>query len=582
MIYRDVAQSKHYSLAVALCLLALPVARALDAPSYCFILVVMASSLYGGRGPAVVATLLGSLAFELLFLPPSLHHVPTRASFFRFGVFLGAMILTMEMIERRKRSEYAHLQLDEDFRTLAETSPDSIVSVDQAGIVQFANPAIARMFGFTIQEVQGKPLSLLLPTLTSGQLRAGEFAAYKKNGEAFDVEATCGSFGSKTTVFLRDISDRKRMQRRLQESEENLRLTLETIPGLVYTRSPDGAIEYANRRLSEYLGTVLEEGPTAALSESIHPDERNTILRRLKQNFDAGLPYTMEYRSLRHDGVYRWLQTSLQPLRNRDGEVVRWYALLTDVDDLRTMEESLRRTQEKLARATQIATVSEFAASVVHEISQPISAMVANGQACLRWLTATPQNSSDARSAVERIVRDGKDAAEIIKGLRSLFRRSPPEKTVLNLQAIVTEVASLMRGRMESDGVALETHIAKNLPSVLGDKIQLQQVLMNLVTNGIESMRNVDGGPKRLTVRARQDGDSLLIQIEDSGAGIVDLRSIFDSFFTTKEKGMGMGLSICRSIVEAHSGRIWAESSPAGGAIFSFTVPVGEGGDCAA
>jgi PAS domain S-box-containing protein len=582
MIHRDVAQLKHYSLAVALCLLALPVARALDAPSSCFILVVMASSLYGGRGPALVATLLGSLAFELFFLPPSLNQVPTRASFFRFGVFLGAMLLTLEMIERRKRSEYARLQLDEDFRSLAETSPDSIVSVDQAGMVQFANPAVARMFGFTIQEVHGKPLSLLLPDLTPGQLRAGEFAAYRKNGEAFDVEATCGSFGSKTTIFLRDISDRKRMQRKLQESEESLRLTLETIPGLVYTRSPDGDIEYANRRLSEYLGSVLEEGSTVALSESIHPDERNTILRRLKQNFDAGLPYTMEYRSMRHDGVYRWLQTSVQPLRNRDGEVVRWYALLTDVDDLRTMEESLRRTQEKLARAAQIATVSEFAASVVHEISQPISAMVANGQACVRWLNAVPLNAADSLSAVERIVRDGKDAAEIIKGLRSLFRRSPPEKTLLDLRMIVTEVASLVRGTMESEIIALETHIPKTLPPVLGDKIQLQQVLMNLVTNGIDSMRNVDDRPKRLIIRARLEGDSVLTQIEDSGTGIADPNSIFDSFFTTKEKGMGMGLSICRSIVEAHSGRLWAESNPAGGAIFSFTVPVGEGADCVA
>jgi PAS domain S-box-containing protein len=582
MIHRDVAQLKHYSLAVALSLLALPIALALDAPSSCFILVVMASSLYGGRGPALGATLMGSLAFELFFLPPGQHYLPTRASFFRFGVFLGAMLLTMEMIERKRRSDRARLQLDEDFRSLAETSPDSIISVDQADVVQFANPSITRMFGFPIQEVQGKPVSLILPDLTPGQLRAGEYSVHRKNGEAFDVEATCGSFGSKTTIFLRDISDRKRMQRKLQESEESLRLTLETIPGLVYTRSPDGAIEYANRRLSEYLGSTLDDGSTAALSESIHPDEKDRVLRQLKQNFETGLPYTMEYRSRRHDGAYRWLQTSLQPLRSRDGAVTRWYALLTDVDDLRGMEESLRRTQEKLARAAQIATVSEFAASIVHEISQPISAMVANGQACLRWLNATPLNSADAHSAVERIVRDGKDAAEVIKGLRSLFRRSPPEKIALDLRTIVTEVASLVRGRMESDGIALETHIPKNLPPVLGDKIQLQQVLMNLVTNGIDSMGNVDNRPKRLIVRARHDDDSVLTQIEDSGTGIADLNSIFDSFFTTKEKGMGMGLSICRSIVEAHSGRLWAESNPAGGAIFSFTVPVGEGGDGAA
>jgi C4-dicarboxylate-specific signal transduction histidine kinase len=356
MIHRDVAQLKRYCLAVALCLLALPVARAVEAPSSCFILVVMASSLYGGRGPALVAVLLGSLAFDLFFLPPSLHHLPTRASFFRFGVFIGAMLLTMEMIERKKRSERARLQL----------------------------------------------------------------------------------------------------------------------------------------------------------------------------------------------------------------------------------EESLLRTQSKLAKAAQIAAVSELAASIGHEISQPVSAIVANGQACLRWLDATPPNRSDARTAVERIVRDGKDAAEIVKSLRSLFRRSPPEKTVLDLRTLVIEVASLVRGRMDSDGITLETHFPKDVPPVLADKIQLQQVLMNLLTNGIDSMQNIDDRAKRLIVRARRDGDSVLTQVEDSGTGVADMSAVFDSFVTTKEKGMGMGLSICRSIVEAHSGRLWAEANPTGGAIFLFTVPLAEGGDSAA
>jgi C4-dicarboxylate-specific signal transduction histidine kinase len=287
----------------------------------------------------------------------------------------------------------------------------------------------------------------------------------------------------------------------------------------------------------------------------------------------------MEYRSRRYDGVYRWLHTSVQPLKNRDGEVIRWYALLTDVEDLRTMEESLRRTQAKLAQAAQIATVSELAASIVHEISQPISAMVANGQACLRWLDAAPPNPSGARTAAERIVRDGKDAGGIIKGLRSLFRQSAPEKTPLKLGPIVNEVRSLVRGRAERDGVTLEIHIPADLPYVHGDKLQLQQVLMNLVTNGIDAMEHVVGKPKRLVVRARSDGASVLTEVEDSGTGVADFKAIFDSFFTTKEAGLGMGLSICRSIVEAHSGRIWGEPSSTGGSVLSFTVPSVGGGE---
>jgi PAS domain S-box-containing protein len=576
MTRREFAQPKHYLIAVALCLLALPIARALDAPSSCFILVVMASSLYGGRGPALVATVLSSLAFQLFFLPPAFDHLPTRASFFRFGIFLGAMLLTMEIIETKRRTERDRLQLDEDFRSLAETSPDCILSADQDGVIQFANRAVTRLFGFSVQDVQGKPVSLLLPDLASGQPPSGEFRGSRKNAESFDVEATCGGFGSKTTIFLRDISDRKRTQRKLEESEESLRLTLETIPALVYTRSPDGSIEYANRRLSEYLGGTLDGASIGALSASIYPEEQEAVI---KQNFDTGLPFTMEYRSRRYDGVYRWLHTSVQPLKNRDGEVIRWYALLTDVEDLRTMEESLRRTQAKLAQAAQIATVSELAASIVHEISQPISAMVANGQACLRWLDAAPPNPSGARTAAERIVRDGKDAGGIIKGLRSLFRQSAPEKTPLKLGPIVNEVRSLVRGRAERDGVTLEIHIPADLPYVHGDKLQLQQVLMNLVTNGIDAMEHVVGKPKRLVVRARSDGASVLTEVEDSGTGVADFKAIFDSFFTTKEAGLGMGLSICRSIVEAHSGRIWGEPSSTGGSVLSFTVPSVGGGE---
>jgi PAS domain S-box-containing protein len=582
MTPRDVTQAKGYLLAVALCLLSLPIAQGLDAPSSCFILVVMASSLYGGRGPALLATLLASVAFELFFMPPSLHHVPTRSWLLRFVVFAGAMLLTQEIIERRKRSERARLELDEDFRSLAETSPDCIVSVDEGGLIQFANLALTKMFGFSIPDVKGKNVSLLLPSLPSGQSPIGEFAVTRKTGEIFYVEATCGGFGTKTTIFLRDISDRKMTQKKLEESEENLRLTLETIPGLVYTRLPDGTIEYANGRLSDFLGRTVESDPTEALSQSIHPDDKETVVIQIAQKFAGGLPYTMEYRSRRHDGVYRWLQADVQPLTAHNGEVIRWYALLTDVEELRTTEESLRRTQAKLAQAAQVAAVSELSASIVHEISQPLSAMVANGQACLRWLDATPPNASEVRAAVDRIVHDGKDAGEIIKGLRSLFRRSAPQKSALHLGHIVNEVASLVRGRSERNGIGLEINIPRTLPPILGDKIQLQQVLMNLVTNAVDSMQTSVRGLRQIAIRARQEGQSVLTEVEDSGAGITDFDSIFDSFFTTKEKGLGMGLSICRSIIEAHSGRIWGEPSTMGGTVFSFTVPIADGGELAA
>jgi signal transduction histidine kinase len=237
-------------------------------------------------------------------------------------------------------------------------------------------------------------------------------------------------------------------------------------------------------------------------------------------------------------------------------------------------EESLRQTQTKLAQATQTATIAEFSASVVHEISQPLSAVVAHGQASLRWLQADPPDFANAQASVERIVRDGKDAVGIIKGLRTLFRRSPLQKAPIDLRPVVSEVVSLVRGRAEKDGVVVEVQLSKDLPLIFADRIQLQQVLMNLVLNGIESMRDVTGRPKTLVIHSREQDEMLLVEVRDQGVGVENFDKIFETFFTTKESGMGMGLSVCRSIIEAHDGRLWGTPGPVAGTVFSFTIPV--------
>jgi PAS domain S-box-containing protein len=576
MNYSKSARWKHYLLGLALCLSALPIAKELGAPSSCFLIAVMAISLYGGRGPALAAIILNAYTFETFFLSPTLN---LRASIPRLAVLIGAMLLTMEIVEAKKRTERARRQLDEDFRLLAETSPDSIVSVNEQQLIEFANPAFATMFGFSFNEVKNTPISLVVPDLAPGQTPVGEFSAVRRNGDVFDVEATCGRFRTKTTIFLRDISDRKRIQKKLEQSEQSLRLTLDTIPGLVYTHTPDGPIEYANQRLTGFLGSSMNRKSADALVACMHPEDKETALQQLTHNLANGAPYVMEYRIRRDDGVYRWVQASVQPLKDLLSGVIRWYGLLTDVNDLRMTEDSLRRTQAQLAQSAQKAAVSELAASIAHEISQPVSAMVANGQAGLRWLRAAPIDMPGVQAALERIVRDGKDAGEVITGLRSLFRRSSPEKKPLSMRQIVGEVASLVRERAEQERVAFEILVPENLPLVLGDRVQLQQVLLNLVTNAMDAMQRIADGSRCLTIRAHNEGGCVLTQVADTGIGVTNIDAIFDSFFTTKDKGMGMGLSISRSIVEAHSGRIWGEANAGGGASFSFTVPHAPVGD---
>lgn len=561
-----------YALSILICAVAVPIAMHFDIPP-CFLLAAMASSLFGGRKPGILAVVLLSLA-DLLFLPPKFHLLIAASSIVRFSVFAGAMLLATELIDSKRRSDLARLQQEMDFRALAETCPDCIIIVDEEQVIRFANPAVSKMFGYSTEAVIGNPSSFLLPDIKADQAPAGDFSARKKSGERFDVDATCGRFHKKTTIFVRDVTDRKQAREMLEESEANLRLTLDTIPGLVYSRSPDGAIEYANRHATEFYGYTLEEIRNGAWVNALHPDEKESVVSLIAANLAKGEAYSMEYRRRRFDGVYRWFHTSVQPLHGPNGEVIRWYGLLTDIDDRRNIEESLRRTQGRLSQAMQLATASELAASIVHEISQPIFAIVANGQACLRWLSMSPPNETNARSSVERIVRDGKDVTTIIKGLKTLFKRSPSEKALVNLNHTVAEVFTLVHGRAERQGISIDLQVSEELPPIAADRIQLQQVLLNLVSNAIDSMQDVVHSPKKLIIRSQQQGSAILTEIVDHGTGITDYEKIFETFFTTKKNGMGMGLPICRSIIEAHDGRLWAAPGSPVGSIFSFTIPL--------
>jgi PAS domain S-box-containing protein len=536
----------------------------------------MATSLFMGRRAGLFAIALLALTFDYLFLEPRFHFAMSANSVGRLAVFVGAMVFATELIDAKRRSDRSRLLREMEFRTLAETSPDCILIVDEQQVIRFANPAVSRMFSYSKEEVIGKPALLLLPELSSSQPPAGELLAIRKDGEEFYVESSCGRFSDKTTIFLRDITDRKRVQAELESSEANLRLTLDTIPGLVYSRSPDGEIEYANRHLTEYFGYTLEDVQRGAWIDGLHPDERESVLAKTKVDFALGKTYTIECRRRLGDGTYRWFYTTVEPLIGPDGQVLRWYGLITDIDDRKRAEESLRQTQTKLSQASQIATASELAASIVHEISQPIAAMVASGQSCLRWLGMEPPNRDNAKAAVERIVRDGKDARDIIKGLRNLFKRSTPEKSSVELRQLVDEVLLLVHSRTRKEGIYVDVQIAADLPPMSGDPIQLQQVLLNLVSNAIDAMHLVVGRSKNLAIRARPlDDSSILTEIEDSGTGISDREKVFETFFTTKESGMGMGLSICKTIVTTHGGRLWATPASEFGTVFSFTIPSG-------
>ncbi|MGA9257609.1 MAG: MEDS domain-containing protein [Candidatus Sulfotelmatobacter sp.] len=243
-------------------------------------------------------------------------------------------------------------------------------------------------------------------------------------------------------------------------------------------------------------------------------------------------------------------------------------------DALRQAEETVRTTQTRLSRATQIATTAEFAAAIAHEINQPLAAVVANGHACLRWLSVQPPGLVKAQEAAERIVRDGTEAGEVVRRIRALFKHAPVDKIDLDLNEVIAEVLQLLSGERTRRGVSVEADLEKDLGTVAGDRVQLQQVVFNLLLNGIEAMDSVLDRPKKLFIRSkRQSPETVLVEIRDSGVGLKDPEKVFEAFFTSKENGMGMGLAVCRSIIDAHHGRLWAASGEGAGTTFSFTIP---------
>jgi C4-dicarboxylate-specific signal transduction histidine kinase len=243
-------------------------------------------------------------------------------------------------------------------------------------------------------------------------------------------------------------------------------------------------------------------------------------------------------------------------------------------DALRRAEEKVRATQTRLSRATQIATVGELSASIAHEINQPLAAVVANGHACVRWLSVQPPNLFKAREAAERIVRDGKEAGDVVRRIRALFKRAAIEEAALDLNEIIGEVLRLLDGETRKRRVVVETDLEEGLACVAGDRVQLQQVVFNLLLNGLEAMDQIIDRPKKLRIHSKgQSQETVLVEIRDYGIGLQDPEKVFEAFFTTKENGMGMGLAICRSIIEAHRGRLWATNGEEAGATFCFTLP---------
>jgi PAS domain S-box-containing protein len=485
------------------------------------------------------------------------------------------------------------------FNTLAETASDGIISIDDQSTIRYVNPAAGQMFGYEPAEMLDKNLTVLMPErfrqihltsfrryLATGQRhiswRAIELVGLHKSGREFPIEISFGEDVRRDKHFftgiVRDVTDRKRSEEALRVSEQRLQAIVDNTTALVFIKDLELRYVLVNREY-ERLFDIGRDQIRGKTDFDVHPHNvAETFTANDRQVIETGGPLQFEELvpsrvSARHYVVVKFL------LRDQVNEPYAICGIATDITELKQAHEELRSREAELTHMTRIMTMGEITSSIAHEINQPLGAIVNYANACLRLITTGSADVTDIASALSEIVSDANRASDIVAQIRALSKKALPEMLVLEVKDLVAEILPLIRHELNGRRIVLKTVLSDNLSPVMGDRIQLEQVLLNLVINGMEAMHQIPDDRRYLSIAAQShvsEGKALiLISVTDSGIGLSaeDQPRFFEAFYTTKAEGMGMGLAISRSIVEAHGGRLWATPNAGPGATFQFVLP---------
>ena len=492
-------------------------------------------------------------------------------------------------ITERRRAEEALRESEEQWKAVFENNPTMYFMVDANGITLSVNAFGAAQLGYTPDELIGSPVMDIFLEADKeavsrnvarcfdqlNQSMNWEARKVRKNGKVLWVRETAKAVVLKDRpiilVACEDITEKKRAEEELAKTEQRLSAVIVNAPIILFALDHSGVFTLSEGKGLDALG--LKPGELVGQSIfDVYRDAPQVISNVRRALAGESLTEVVEVNDLLFEAHYL-------PVFEEDGQVASVNGVAINITERKRAEEALQRTQAELAHVARVTTMGELTSSIAHEVNQPLAAIVTNGNACLRWLSNSPPNVEEAKQSVTRIVKDGHRASEVVGRVRAFFKKATPEKTKVDINSLIEDVISMVQSELRRNRIQVRRELARDLAPVVSDPIQLQQVLLNLMINAIEAMGAVNG-PRELVIKSEPyDSGTVLVAVQDSGPGIdqQNAAQLFNAFFTTKPAGLGMGLSISRTTIEAYGGRLWATAGDAGGATFQFTLPTSDG-----
>jgi len=557
-----------------------------------YLIVIVLLSLLDSFISSAIFSVVAVAFLDFFFIPPLFSlEVTDPQDILTLVAFVLTSFVVTGLVRRLRDMADAHAEQ----ARLLDLTHDSVFVRDANDVITFWNRGAEELYGWTREETRGRTTNDLLQTkfpipleeITQVLLRTGrwegELVQTKRDGAQINVASRWSLQRDPkgrpigTLETNNDITQRKRAEEALRRIQATYLAEAQKLSG---TGSFGWNVVTGELFWSEETFRIFEHDPTLqpsveAVIRLVHPDDAALVQHvidraaREKQGFD------FEHRLLMTDGSVKHLRIVASVVSGATG-TVQLVGAVMDITAAKRAQEQLHQAHAELAYVTRVTTLGELTASIAHEVNQPLAAIVTNGEASLRFLGRDPPHLDEVRGAVKRMIGDGKRASEIVQRIRALTKKTEPQSFPVYLYDVISESVSLMQREVATQRVSLCMELTPELPAILGDCVQLQQVIINLIVNGIQAMAAVDDRSCELVIRShRDDGGLVLVSVQDSGIGI-DPRNasrLFDAFFTTKPDGMGMGLAICRTIIEAHGGRLWASSNAGPGATFQFSLP---------